>query len=129
MAEFHETMYGKRFFESQLPDLIKGIEKLSSSISKINPPKETSNSSSTDRIDIHFFMMINDTGIIEISHHRSAYGALEAISSFASLYGFREPTKHETPNTYLHSFSEWRKKTEEGKSDKYRFAYGLSTLK
>lgn len=97
MAEFHETMYGKRFFESQLPDLIKGIEKLSSSISKINPPKETSNSSSTDRIDIHFFMMINDTGIIEISHHRSAYGALEAISSFASLYGFREPTKHETP--------------------------------
>lgn len=28
MPQFHETGYGRRFFEAQLPDLIKSIEKI-----------------------------------------------------------------------------------------------------
>lgn len=28
MAQFHETMYGKRFFDSQLPALIKALERI-----------------------------------------------------------------------------------------------------
>ena len=28
MAQFHETMYGKRFFDSQLPALIKVLERI-----------------------------------------------------------------------------------------------------
>ena len=31
-VQFHETMYGKRFFEHQLPKLIQAIENLSKSI-------------------------------------------------------------------------------------------------
>lgn len=27
MAQFHETTYGKRFFDSQLPALIKALER------------------------------------------------------------------------------------------------------
>ena len=36
MAEFHETMYGKRFFENQLPELIKAINKLATAIAEQN---------------------------------------------------------------------------------------------
>lgn len=28
MPQFHETMYGKRFFDSQLPALIKALERI-----------------------------------------------------------------------------------------------------
>lgn len=28
MAQFHESMYGKRFFDSQLPALIKALERI-----------------------------------------------------------------------------------------------------
>lgn len=28
MAQFHETIYGKRFFDSQLPALIKALERI-----------------------------------------------------------------------------------------------------
>lgn len=28
MAQFHETMYGKRFFDAQLPALIKVLERI-----------------------------------------------------------------------------------------------------
>ena len=28
MPQFHETMYGKRFFDSQLPALIKVLERI-----------------------------------------------------------------------------------------------------
>ena len=32
MAQFHETMYGKRFFDSQLPALIKAIERIANAL-------------------------------------------------------------------------------------------------
>ena len=39
-VQFHETMYGKRFFEHQLPKLIQAIENLSKSIEKQTKIKE-----------------------------------------------------------------------------------------
>ena len=39
-VSFHETMYGKRFFEHQLPKLIQAIENLSKSIEKQTKMKE-----------------------------------------------------------------------------------------
>lgn len=32
MAQFHETIYGKRFFEKQLPDLIKALERIAKAL-------------------------------------------------------------------------------------------------
>lgn len=36
MAQFHETMYGKRFFDSQLPALIKALERIAAAIENQN---------------------------------------------------------------------------------------------
>jgi len=36
MAELHETMYGKRLFEHQLPELLKQITNISSSLREIS---------------------------------------------------------------------------------------------
>ena len=36
MAQFHETMYGKRFFDSQLPALIKALERIAIAIENKN---------------------------------------------------------------------------------------------
>lgn len=38
MPEFHETVYGKRFFESQLPKLIKALERIADALEKQNEP-------------------------------------------------------------------------------------------
>ena len=32
MAQFHETIYGKRFFDSQLPALIKALERIAKAL-------------------------------------------------------------------------------------------------
>ena len=42
MIKFHETMYGKRFFESQLPKLIKELERIADALEKQNTKKEKS---------------------------------------------------------------------------------------
>ena len=34
MAQFHETVYGKRFFDSQLPALIKALERIAKALEK-----------------------------------------------------------------------------------------------
>ena len=39
MAQFHETMYGKRFFDSQLPALIKALERIAKALEKQNEEK------------------------------------------------------------------------------------------
>lgn len=40
--QFHETMYGKRFFESQLPKLTKAIDRLAAAMEEANTkPKHT----------------------------------------------------------------------------------------
>lgn len=36
---FHETMYGKRFFDSQLPKLIKALERIADALEKQNKEK------------------------------------------------------------------------------------------
>ena len=36
MAQFHETMYGKRFFDSQLPALIKALERIAKALEESN---------------------------------------------------------------------------------------------
>lgn len=36
MAQFHETQYGKRFFDSQLPKLIKALERIADALEKQN---------------------------------------------------------------------------------------------
>ena len=36
MPQFHETGYGKRFFDGQLPQLIKGVEKLGRELARFN---------------------------------------------------------------------------------------------
>ena len=40
MAAFHETQYGKRFFDSQLPKLIKTLERIADVLEKQNENKE-----------------------------------------------------------------------------------------
>lgn len=34
MVQFHETIYGKRFFDSQLPALIKALERIAKALEK-----------------------------------------------------------------------------------------------
>lgn len=34
MPQLHETMYGKRFFDSQLPALIKALERIAKALEK-----------------------------------------------------------------------------------------------
>ena len=36
--QFHETGYGRRFFESQLPKLIKALERIADSLEKMQEP-------------------------------------------------------------------------------------------
>ena len=38
MPAFHETMMGKRFFESQLPRLIKELGRIADALEKQNEP-------------------------------------------------------------------------------------------
>lgn len=40
MPAFHETMRGKIFFESQLPKLIKELERIANALEKQNEEKE-----------------------------------------------------------------------------------------
>lgn len=40
MAAFHETMYGKRFFDSQLPKLIKELGRIADALEKQNENKK-----------------------------------------------------------------------------------------
>jgi hypothetical protein len=35
MAEFHETMYGKRYYEHQLPELTRQLQRIAESLEKI----------------------------------------------------------------------------------------------
>lgn len=39
MLNFHETMYGKRFFDGQLPRLIKALERIADALEKQNEDK------------------------------------------------------------------------------------------
>lgn len=36
MAELHETMYGKRYYEHQLPELIKQLTRIADELREIN---------------------------------------------------------------------------------------------
>lgn len=40
MVQFHETTYGKRFFDSQLPKLIKSLERIADALEKQNQIKQ-----------------------------------------------------------------------------------------
>lgn len=40
MAAFHETVYGERFFDSQLPKLIKELGRIADALEKQNEKKE-----------------------------------------------------------------------------------------
>jgi hypothetical protein len=39
MVEFHETTYGKRFFDAQLPRLIDALEKIGKELEETNKKK------------------------------------------------------------------------------------------
>lgn len=38
--QFHETQYGKKFFDSQLPKLIKELGRIADALEKANEKKE-----------------------------------------------------------------------------------------
>lgn len=38
MPAFHETIYGKRFFDKQLPDLIKQLKRIADALEETNKP-------------------------------------------------------------------------------------------
>jgi hypothetical protein len=40
MIEFHNTGYGRRFFEAQLPALIRALEKIGTELEKQNKANE-----------------------------------------------------------------------------------------
>ena len=43
MPQFHETGYGARFFNHQMPSLIRAIERLAKAIEDSHPPTEQDN--------------------------------------------------------------------------------------
>lgn len=47
MAAFHETTYGKRFFDSQLPKLIKELGRIADALEKQNQIKQEVKSNDT----------------------------------------------------------------------------------
>ena len=40
MPQLHETYYGKRFFDVQLPALVKALEKIAKDLERSNDEKE-----------------------------------------------------------------------------------------
>ena len=48
--QFFETGYGKRFFESQLPKLIKSINRLADAIEEQNEIKEEERKDGTEKV-------------------------------------------------------------------------------
>ena len=48
--QFFETGYGKRFFESQLPELIKSINRLADAIEEQNELKEEERKNGTEKV-------------------------------------------------------------------------------
>lgn len=48
--QFFETGYGKRFFESQLPKLIKSINRLADAIEEQNEIKEEERKNGTEKV-------------------------------------------------------------------------------
>lgn len=49
-TQFFETGYGKRFFESQLPELIKSINRLADAIEEQNEIKEEERKNGTEKV-------------------------------------------------------------------------------
>lgn len=49
MAAFHETTYGKRFFDSQLPKLIKEFGRIADALEKKNEIKQEAKKNDTVR--------------------------------------------------------------------------------
>lgn len=47
MAQFHETQYGKRFFDSQLPKLIKELGRIADALEKQNEIKQEAKKNDT----------------------------------------------------------------------------------
>ena len=48
--QFFQTGYGRRFFESQLPELIKAINRLADAVDKQNEVKEEGKASEKEKI-------------------------------------------------------------------------------
>lgn len=48
--QFFETICGKRFFESQLPELIKSINRLAGAIEEQNEIKEEERKNGTEKV-------------------------------------------------------------------------------
>lgn len=48
--QFFETGYGKRFFKSQLPQLIKSINRLAGAIEEQNEIKEEERKNGTEKV-------------------------------------------------------------------------------
>lgn len=40
MPAFHETVYGKRFFDKQLPDLISALKRIADALEEVNKTYE-----------------------------------------------------------------------------------------
>ena len=49
MISFHETLLGKRFFESQLPKVIKELGRIANALEKANELKEKEKSDDENR--------------------------------------------------------------------------------
>lgn len=54
MAEFHETGYGRKYYDHQLPELIKQLTRIADTLTQINnfiisDPIETLNSNSDEK--------------------------------------------------------------------------------
>ena len=47
--QFHETVYGKRFFDSQLPKLIKALERIADALEKMQEPLIIEEEDSTEK--------------------------------------------------------------------------------
>lgn len=52
MAEFHETMYGKRYYEYQLPELTRQLQRIAESLEKIVTKIEEADERSSIESDI-----------------------------------------------------------------------------
>jgi len=97
MQEFHQTGYGKRFFESQLPDLISNL----GDIAKALTPKEVLS------IVVHSILVLNN-GIVELTNYKNVEEAFNELKRHASMDEFVDFNKNTPIEEFNKSYREWQ---------------------
>lgn len=97
--QFHETMYGKRFFESQLPKLTKAIDRLAAAMEEANAkPKHTDYTLVFKYVKgkMVYFSGVNSTGVHQFTEDEATavkFYDLDEAMKFHAQEGYGLVTK------------------------------------